>query len=105
MFYIILSLLLYYEPDILGNTDNQIIANPLITPINILPEWYYLLFYSCLRSFPNKYIGVIIVLNLLVVINIKLKTNDKGELSVKSWKMLVSFYYSRICYIESLNLS
>ncbi len=59
---------LYYEPDSLGNSDNLIIANPLVTPINILPEWYYLLFYSCLRSFPNKNIGVIIVLNLLVII-------------------------------------
>ena len=39
---IIISVFLYWEPDILGNSDNQIIANPLITPNNILPEWYYL---------------------------------------------------------------
>ena len=43
-----ISLFLYWDPDILGNSDNQIIANPLITPNNILPEWYYLLFYCCL---------------------------------------------------------
>ena len=59
---------LYWEPDILGNSDNQIIANPLVTPNNILPEWYYLLFHSCPRSFPNKTIGVILVLNLLIMI-------------------------------------
>ena len=31
-----ISIFLYWEPDILGNSDNQIIANPLITPNNIL---------------------------------------------------------------------
>lgn len=65
---IMIILFLYWEPDILGNSDNQIIANPLITPNNILPEWYYLLFHSCLRSFPNKTIGVILVLNILIMI-------------------------------------
>lgn len=29
---------LMIDPDKLGNKDNQIIANPLKTPINILPE-------------------------------------------------------------------
>ena len=65
---IIISIFLYWEPDILGNSDNQIIANPLITPNNILPEWYYLLFHSCPRSFPNKTIGVILVLNIIIMI-------------------------------------
>jgi ubiquinol-cytochrome c reductase cytochrome b subunit len=63
-----ISVFLYWDPDILGNSENQIIANPLITPNNILPEWYYLLFYCCLRSFPNKTIGVILVLNILIMI-------------------------------------
>jgi len=52
----------------LGNSDNQIIANPLTTPNNILPEWYYLWYYSILRSFPDKTIGVIVVLNILIMI-------------------------------------
>ncbi len=65
---IMISVFLYFDPDILGNSDNQIIANPLITPNNILPEWYYLLFHSCPRSFPNKTIGVILVLNLLIIL-------------------------------------
>ena len=41
---IIIAIFFYWEPDILGNSDNQIIANPLITPNNILPvspEWSY----------------------------------------------------------------
>ncbi len=65
---IIISVFLYWDPDILGNSDNQIIANPLITPNNILPEWYYLLFYSCQRLFNNKTIGLILVLNILLLV-------------------------------------
>ncbi len=65
---IMISVFLYWDPDILGNSDNQIIANPLITPNNIVPEWYYLLFYCCLRSFPNKTIGVILVWHILIMI-------------------------------------
>jgi len=63
---ILISVFLYWEPDILGNSDSQIIANPLITPNSILPEWYYLLFYSRPRSSPNKSIGVILVLLLVL---------------------------------------
>ena len=63
---IAVSVLLYLHPDILGNSENEIIANPLNTPNNILPEWYFLLFYCSLRSFPNKLIGVIVVLNISV---------------------------------------
>lgn len=59
---------LFIEPDILGNSDNQILANPLKTPTNILPEWYFLLFYSCLRSIPNKQLGILIVVFLLIII-------------------------------------
>ena len=64
---IIFSVLFHWEPDILGNSENQIVANPLTTPNNILPEWYYLLFHSCPRSFPDKTIGVIIVTNILIM--------------------------------------
>ncbi len=52
----VISIFTYWEPDSLGNSDNQIISNPLITPNNILPEWYYLLFHSRIRASPNKMI-------------------------------------------------
>jgi quinol-cytochrome oxidoreductase complex cytochrome b subunit len=64
----IVSFILYWEPDILGNSDNLILANPLLTPTNILPEWYYLCFYCCLRCFPDKTIGFVIVLLLLLLL-------------------------------------
>jgi quinol-cytochrome oxidoreductase complex cytochrome b subunit len=45
-------------PNYLGDADNYIQANPLKTPVHIVPEWYYLPFYAILRSIPSKLGGV-----------------------------------------------
>ena len=56
---------LFYDLDLFGNSDNLIFANSISTPNHILPEWYFLIFYSCLRAFYNKNIGILIVLFLI----------------------------------------
>jgi ubiquinol-cytochrome c reductase cytochrome b subunit len=48
----------FYAPVALGDPDNFIPANPLSTPPEIVPEWYFLPFYAILRSIPNKLVGV-----------------------------------------------
>ena len=40
-----------FMPNFLGHPDNYIEANPLITPAEIVPEWYFLPFYAILRAF------------------------------------------------------
>ena len=37
---IVLALLVFYVPNMLGHADNYIPANPLSTPLSIVPEWY-----------------------------------------------------------------
>nr|YP_009255531.1 cytochrome b [Grimothea gregaria]AND82245.1 cytochrome b [Grimothea gregaria] len=63
-FLILLSLLAPYA---LGDPDNFIPANPLVTPAHIQPEWYFLFAYAILRSIPNK-LGGVIALALSVAI-------------------------------------
>lgn len=46
-------------PYLLGDVENFSPANPLVTPIHIQPEWYFLFAYAILRSIPNKLGGVI----------------------------------------------
>nr|YP_009231714.1 cytochrome b [Moloha majora]ALZ50232.1 cytochrome b [Moloha majora] len=61
-FLIMISLLLILtllNPYLLGDPDNFIPANPLVTPAHIQPEWYFLFAYAILRSIPNKLGGVI----------------------------------------------
>nr|YP_009643727.1 cytochrome b [Labriocimbex sinicus]AYC21412.1 cytochrome b [Labriocimbex sinicus] len=58
MLFILMSLILY-NPFYLGDPDNFIKANPMVTPLHIKPEWYFLFAYAILRSIPNKLGGVI----------------------------------------------
>jgi ubiquinol-cytochrome c reductase cytochrome b subunit len=59
VFAIIFFFFVFYEPNYLGHPDNYKMADPLVTPEHIVPEWYFLPFYAILRSIPNKLIGVI----------------------------------------------
>ena len=43
-------------PNSLGHPDNYIPANPLATPAQIVPEWYFWPFYAILRSFTVDFI-------------------------------------------------
>jgi len=56
---IFLFILTIFSPYGLGDPDNFIPANPLVTPPHIQPEWYFLFAYAILRSIPNKLGGVI----------------------------------------------
>nr|BAA85751.1 cytochrome b [Suncus murinus] len=63
-----LSSLVLFSPDMLGDPDNYIPANPLNTPPHIKPEWYFLFAYAILRSIPNKLGGVLaLVLSILIL--------------------------------------
>lgn len=64
-----LILLSLINPYILGDPDNFTPANPLVTPVHIQPEWYFLFAYAILRSIPNKLGGVIaLVLSIAILI-------------------------------------
>jgi len=65
----ILTVLCLYKPWILGDPENFIPANPLVTPVHIQPEWYFLIAYAILRSIPNKIGGVLaLVISIAVLI-------------------------------------
>nr|ACY36511.1 cytochrome b [Crocidura palawanensis]ACY36512.1 cytochrome b [Crocidura palawanensis]ACY36514.1 cytochrome b [Crocidura palawanensis] len=68
-----LSSLVLFTPDMLGDPDNYIPANPLNTPPHIKPEWYFLFAYAILRSIPNKLGGVMaLVLSIAILMIIPL---------------------------------
>jgi ubiquinol-cytochrome c reductase cytochrome b/c1 subunit len=60
--------LVFYVPNYLSNADNYIEANPLLTPVHIVPEWYYLPFYAILRSIPSKLGGTAAMFASVVII-------------------------------------
>nr|YP_009112277.1 cytochrome b [Oedalechilus labiosus]AIY61262.1 cytochrome b [Oedalechilus labiosus] len=56
------------SPNLLGDPDNFITANSLVTPPHIKPEWYFLFAYAILRSVPNKLGGVLALLCSILVL-------------------------------------
>jgi ubiquinol-cytochrome c reductase cytochrome b subunit len=40
LFFLVLSIIVFYYPNLLGHSDNYIPANPMSTPVSIVPEWY-----------------------------------------------------------------
>jgi len=57
-----------FAPNYLGHSDNYIMANPLVTPSHIVPEWYFLPFYAILRSIPNKLGGILVLFCAICVL-------------------------------------
>lgn len=59
LFIFVFCFVTLYTPNLLGHSDNYILANPIVTPAHIVPEWYFLPFYAILRACPNKIGGVV----------------------------------------------
>ena len=58
----------FFVPNYLGDPDNYIVANPMLTPPHIVPEWYFLPFYAILRAIPSKLGGVIFMFGAIVML-------------------------------------
>merc|ERR1712218_648404 len=70
-FIVLLSSLRYvalFAPNMLGGPENFIPANPLVTPVHIKPEWYFLWAYAILRSISRKLGGVVAIFSALLIL-------------------------------------
>ena len=70
MFLLIYAFFVFYAPNVLGDPQNYIPANPLQTPPEIVPEWYFLPFYAILRSMlvRSKLLGVMLLFSSILVL-------------------------------------
>lgn len=59
VFLAIFSYFTFFIPNLVIEPDNYIPANPMQTPMHIVPEWYFLPFYAILRAVPDLLGGVI----------------------------------------------
>lgn len=96
-FLLILSFVSFYIPNILNHPDNYIEANPLVTPKSIVPEWYFLPFYSILRAVPDKSFGVLaFVFSILVLLPLYL---DSSFLTSSRFKPYSKLTFSLIALL------
>ena len=68
VFGIFFAAFLFFMPNALGEPENYIKADPLVTPAHIVPEWYFLPFYAILRAIPDKLGGVVAMFAAIFVL-------------------------------------
>nr|ALO76926.1 cytochrome b [Habrocerus capillaricornis] len=91
-----LSILNLTNPYLLSDPDNFIPANPLVTPIHIQPEWYFLFAYAILRSIPNKLGGVIALIMSIAILLIMPFINKKMIKSTQFYPINKLLFWSLI---------
>nr|YP_010154749.1 cytochrome b [Thyreus decorus]QQX27984.1 cytochrome b [Thyreus decorus] len=94
-FVLILLLFFYINfqfPYYFSDPDNFKIANSMVTPIHIKPEWYFLFAYSILRAIPNKLGGVTaLILSILILFLMSIFKNNISKSN--KFNMLGKLYY------------
>ena len=92
LFIIFFTLILFY-PYLISDPENFIPANSLVTPVHIMPEWYFLFAYAILRCIPNKLGGVLgLLLSILILFTLILNKNSKIN-KLKFFPILNFFFY------------
>nr|AUJ21234.1 cytochrome b [Hypselodoris bullocki] len=65
----------FFFPSILGDPENFNHASPMVTPVHIQPEWYFLFAYAILRSIPSKLGGVLaLAASVMILYTLPLST-------------------------------
>nr|YP_009689498.1 cytochrome b [Lepidurus apus lubbocki]QCZ36060.1 cytochrome b [Lepidurus apus lubbocki] len=94
-----LVLLSLIEPYFLGDPDNFIPANPLVTPAHIQPEWYFLFAYAILRSVPNKLGGVMaLLMSILILIVLPMIHHSKFR-GLEFYPMSQMFFWTLVSIV------
>uniref|UniRef100_UPI0030013175 cytochrome b n=1 Tax=Limassolla dispunctata TaxID=3019670 RepID=UPI0030013175 len=86
-------------PFLLSDPDNFTPANPMVTPIHIQPEWYFLFAYAILRSIPNKLGGVMALflsIMILMILPFSMKMKFKGLSFYPISQMMFWMYFMTV---------
>nr|QCI09259.1 cytochrome b [Aponsila sp. FS-2019] len=93
------TMIILMEPRTLGDPENFIPANPLVTPVHIQPEWYFLFAYAILRSIPNKLGGVIAMVASIAMILLPMILNKSKFQGNKFYPMNKMMFWSFVTMI------
>nr|YP_010999305.1 cytochrome b [Cricotopus trifasciatus]WPM93151.1 cytochrome b [Cricotopus trifasciatus] len=96
MFLFLLTIIAPYK---LGDPDNFIPANPLVTPPHIQPEWYFLFAYAILRSIPNKLGGVIALVLSIAILFILPFTNISKFRGIQYYLVNQMMFWSMVMIV------
>merc|ERR1712115_245519 len=85
----------------LSHPDNALEACALLTPLHIVPEWYFLCQYAMLKAVPNKNAGFIILLTSILLLFIfgEIRNLTTLVLLNNNSFLLSFFFYSSLCFL------
>merc|ERR1712027_105244 len=85
----------------LSHPDNALEACPLLTPLHIVPEWYFLCQYAMLKAIPNKNSGFIILLTSILLLFIfgEIRNITSLVLLNNNGFLLSFFFYIILCFL------
>lgn len=83
----------FFFPFLLGDPEIFIEADPIISPVHIVPEWYFLFAYAILRAIPNKVFGVFILLSRILIFYFFVLFFNFVSVLDKLGKVLVFFFF------------
>ncbi len=92
VFLILYAWFVFYIPNYLLDADNSIVANPLVTPAHIVPEWYLLPYYAILRAIPNKLMGVVILFGAIAMLAF-LPWLDSSPVKSAKYRPVYKFFF------------
>nr|YP_004935178.1 cytochrome b [Ascaris lumbricoides]YP_009450156.1 cytochrome b [Ascaris ovis]AGN72546.1 cytochrome b [Ascaris sp. chimpanzee-cA]AGN72558.1 cytochrome b [Ascaris sp. gibbon-gA]APX55621.1 cytochrome b [Ascaris suum]AER26694.1 cytochrome b [Ascaris lumbricoides]ANY60153.1 cytochrome b [Ascaris ovis] len=76
-------------PFLLGDPEMFIESDPMMSPVHIVPEWYFLFAYAILRAIPNKVLGVVSLFASILVLVVFVLVNNYVSVMSKLNKFLV----------------
>uniref|UniRef100_A0AAU6PC23 Cytochrome b n=1 Tax=Laticorona longa TaxID=3133674 RepID=A0AAU6PC23_9HEMI len=104
-FCLVLVFFFYFNlhfPFFLSDPDNFIPANPMVTPVHIQPEWYFLFAYAILRSIPNKLGGVIsLFMSILILFVLPFSMNFSFS-GLEFYPLSQFFFWIYVCLVIML---
>lgn len=88
------------------HSDNHVEINNNVTPLHIVPEWYFLSFYMILKIYPNKSLGLLMFVISILMILILMETKNLTSISrmlifISGYEMeFYMLYYCNLIFYE-----
>lgn len=96
---IVLFIICFITPWVFGDSENFLIADPIVTPVHIKPEWYFLFAYAILRSIPNKLGGVVALVMSILVLIVSPLIVSASRINTPSRKIVFWVFVIRFCVL------
>jgi quinol-cytochrome oxidoreductase complex cytochrome b subunit len=89
---VVLSYFVFFDPNYFNHSINYVMADPMVTPEHIVPEWYFLPFYAILRAIPDK-LGGVVLMFLSILIWMALPWLDRSRVRSGKFRPVFKWFF------------